>query len=81
MLSGVLRSKRAIQVNIAIMRAFVRLREMVASNSELKAKFQELERPIEKHDEGIRSLFDAIEGLLTLPEEQRSTIGFKPRSK
>ena len=54
MLSSALRSKRAIRVNIAIMRAFVRLRQMVSVNAELAAKLTELERKIEMHDEDIQ---------------------------
>jgi len=81
MLSGVLQSPRAIDVHIAIMRAFVRLRQMVSLNAGLAAKLAELERKIESHDESIRSLFDAIRGLMTqpaLPDPLRPSIGFKP---
>src|SRR5438309_10609059 len=64
MLSSVLASARAIQVNIAIMRAFVKLREMVASHRELAAKLAELERKVGGHDTQIRSLFEAIRQLM-----------------
>jgi hypothetical protein len=76
MLSGVLRSPRAEQVNIAIMRAFVRLRETLSLHKELAHKLAELERKIENHDENIRTLFEAIQQLMTPPEEPHKEIGF-----
>lgn len=76
MLSGVLRSPRAVQVNVAIMRAFVRLREMLSLHKELAHKLADLERKIENHDENIHSLFDAIRQLMTPPETPRREIGF-----
>jgi hypothetical protein len=76
MLSGVLRSPRAVQVNVAIMRAFVRLRETLSLHKELAHKLAELEHKIENHDENIRSLFDAIRQLMTPPETPRREIGF-----
>jgi len=76
MLSGVLRSPRAVRVNIAIMRAFVRLRETLSLHKELAHKLADLERKIENHDENIRSLFDAIRQLMTPPETPRREIGF-----
>ncbi len=77
MLSSVLRSSRAVQVNIAIMRAFVRLRQTLALHKELAATVAELERKIESHDEGIRTLFDAIRQLMAPPGKKRRTIGFR----
>jgi len=76
MLSGVLRSPRAEQVNIAIMRAFVRLRETLSLHKELAHKLSELERKIENHDENIRTLFEAIHQLMTPPEQPHKEIGF-----
>ena len=76
MLSSVLRSPRAIQVNIAIMRVFVRLRETLALHKELAQKLEELERRIETHDSSIRTLFDAIRCLTTPPAKPRRGIGF-----
>ncbi len=76
MLSSVLRSPRAVQVNIAIMRAFVQLRAMLGGHAELAHKFAELERRIEGHDEAIRSLFDAIRQLMSPPKKRRREIGF-----
>ena len=76
MLSSVLRSPRAVQVNIAIMRVFVRLRETLALHKELAHKLAELERKIEGHDASIRTLFDAIRQLMTPPEKPNREIGF-----
>ena len=67
MLSSVLRSERAVQVNVAIMRAFVGLRRLLASNEALAAKLADLERHLEGHDQAIKSLFDAIRQLATPP--------------
>ena len=79
MLSGALRSPRAEQVNIAIMRAFVRLRETLSLHKELAHKLSELERKIENHDENIRTLFEAIHQLMTPPEPPHKEIGFHVR--
>ena len=76
MLSSVLRSERAVLVNVAIMRAFVGLRRLLASNDALSRKLAELERRLEGHDQGIKSLFDAIRELMTPPDEPRREIGF-----
>ena len=76
MLSSVLRSPRAVQVNIAIMRVFVRLRETLALHKELAHKLAELERKIEGHDTSIRSLFDAIRQLAAPPARPRREIGY-----
>jgi len=76
MLSSVLRSKRAVQINIEIMRAFVRLREMLLSHKDLARKLDALERKFESHDMHIRSLFEAIRQLMTLPEPKKRKIGF-----
>ena len=76
MLSSVLRSERAVQVNVAIMRAFVSLRRMLTANDTLSRKLAELERRLEGHDQGIKSLFDAIRGLMAPPVKPRREIGF-----
>jgi hypothetical protein len=76
MLSSILRSRRAILVNIAIMRTFVRLRKIMATHKELAHKLKELERKIEKHDADIQTIFDAIRQLMTPPEEPKKRIGF-----
>jgi hypothetical protein len=79
MLSSVLNSERAVRVNIAIMRAFVRLRQMLETNSELAAKFAELEQRVGKHDEEIAAILEAIRQLMALPEKPRREIGFHVR--
>jgi hypothetical protein len=76
MLSTVLKSRRAVQVNIAIMRAFVRLRETLSLHKELASKLADLERKIEGHDESIRTLFEAIRQLMTPPPAERKQMGF-----
>jgi hypothetical protein len=78
MLSSVLRSGRAVQVNIAVMRAFVQLRQVLSSHAELARKLTELEQRIEGHDTAIRSLFDAIRQLMAPapPEPPKPEIGF-----
>lgn len=77
MLSSVLRSKRAILVNIAIMRAFVRLREILSTHKELAHKLNQLEKKIEKHDTEIQAVFEAIRQLMAPPEKPKRRIGFK----
>ena len=76
MLSSVLNSERAIEVNIAIVRAFVHLRKMIVSHKELAKKLQELEHHIKNHDEEIQAIFEAIQQLISLPEDSRKKIGF-----
>jgi len=79
MLSSVLHSKRAVQVNIEIMRVFVRLREMMATHKELAFKLVELEERLEGHDEQIQNIFEAIRQLMTPPEPPRKKIGFEAK--
>jgi hypothetical protein len=81
MLSSVLNSERAVRVNIAIMRAFVKLRQMLEASRELSQKFSELERRIGKHDEEIAAILEAIRQLMTPPEKPRREIGFHVREK
>jgi len=76
MLSSVLNSERAIEVNIAIMRAFVQLRKMIASNNKLARKLAELEQHLEGHDEQIQAIFEVIQQLMTPPAKPRKKIGF-----
>lgn len=76
MLSSVLRSERAVQVNIAIMRAFVSLRRMLTDNKELARKLVELESRLAGHDSAIKTLFDAIRKLMKTPAKPRREIGF-----
>ena len=77
MLSSVLYSKRAVQVNIEIMRAFVRLREMMATHKELAFKLAELDERLEGHAEQIQNIFEAIRQLMTPPDRPRKKIGFE----
>src|SRR5262245_18771181 len=76
MLSGVLRSKRAVRVNIEIMRAFVRLRELLSTHRELAQKLAELEHKFGTHDEQIQLVFEAIRQLMAPPEPKKRKIGF-----
>jgi phage regulator Rha-like protein len=69
MLSSVLNSERAIQVNIAIMRAFVKLRELLLTHKELAQKLEELERKYQLHETDIQVIFEAIKRLLERPPE------------
>ena len=75
MLSSVLRSPRAVQVNIAIMRAFVKLREILATHRDLARRLDEMES---KYDKQFRVVFDAIRQLMAPPEKPRRGIGFVP---
>lgn len=81
MLSSVLNSERAVKVNIAIMRAFVRLREALETNRELAHKFAELEKRVGKHDDEIGAIIEAIRQLMAPPEKPRREIGFHVREK
>ena len=81
MLSSVLNSERAVKVNIAIMRAFVKLRETLDTNRELARKFAELERRVGKHDEEIAAILEAIRQLMARPEKPRREIGFHVRER
>ena len=77
MLSSVLRSKRAISVNVEIMRAFVKLRQLLATNAELSRRLDELES---KYDKQFRVVFTAIRQLMAKPVRDRKEIGFRSRS-
>ena len=74
MLSSVLRSPRAVRVNIEIMRAFVRLRELIATNRDLARRLDELER---RYDAQFKGVFDAIRQLMAPPAKARRSIGFR----
>jgi hypothetical protein len=75
MLSSVLHSPRAIQVNIEIMRAFIRLRQILTSHTELARKLENLEK---KYDVQFKVVFEAIRKLMAPPESTRRRIGFRP---
>ena len=74
MLSGVLGSPRAVQVNIAIMRSFVKLRQVLATHKDLIRKLEEMEK---KYDAQFQIVFDAIRQILTPPEKPKREIGFR----
>ncbi len=74
MLSSVLRSKRAVEVNIQIMRTFVKLREMLISHEELARKLKEMEK---KYDKQFAVVFKAIAQLMTPPEKKKGKVGFQ----
>jgi len=77
MLSSVLNSERAIKVSILIIDTFIKLREMLSSQKEIMLKLDEMEKKIEGHDEGIRTLFEALKQLLSQPIKRIPKIGFK----
>ena len=74
MLSSVLRSERAVMVNIQIIRTFTRLRELIAENADLRQKIEELEK---RYDGQFEAVFEAIRQLLAVPETKNEEIGFR----
>src|SRR6266403_491784 len=81
MLSSVLNSERAVKVNIAIMRAFVKLRRILETSRDLARKFSDLERRVGKHDEEIAGIIEAIRQLMAPAEKPRREIWFHVREK
>ncbi len=78
MLSSVLNSPRAIQVNIRIMRIYTKMREMLITNQEILLKIEQLERKVDGHDQSIQLIFKYLKKLLTPPEQaNRPRIGFR----
>lgn len=77
MLSSVLNSKRAVQVNIQIMRTFVKIREYLSTHKKLAERLKKLESKFEGHDEQIRNIIEAINQLLLPPEKPKRQIGFQ----
>ena len=78
MLSSVLNSEKAIEVNILIMRAFVKLREMLATHKDLAKKLEDMEK---NYDEQFKVVFEAIYELMKPPEPKKKQIGFKAGGK
>jgi hypothetical protein len=78
MLSSVLNSTRAIQVNIHIMRIYSKLREMLLTHKDILLKLEQIEKKITGHDEEIQMIFSALKELIEPPQEARKPIGFKP---
>ncbi len=84
MLSSVLNSERAIEVNIATMRVFVKLREAIAAHKELKRKLERIENHLKGHDEDIQVIFKTIQKFIKAPEGPKRKIGFEvkePKAK
>jgi hypothetical protein len=77
MAANVLNSRVAVQMSVFVVRAFVRLRQIMGTNAKMAQKFAELERRVSGHDEAIRSLVQAIRELMTTPEPRRRAIGFR----
>lgn len=78
MAATVLNSQRAIKMSVFVVRAFVRLRELLATNRQLAAKIDELENRLDTHDSKIQELIEAIRELMVPPEAPRRKIGFRP---
>lgn len=78
MRSSVLRSPRAVRVNIEIMRAFVRLRELLATHKDLAQRLEDLEHRLRDHDLQLQRVFEAIRQLLLPPAKSSGKIGFEP---
>ena len=76
MLATVLNSPKAVEISILVVKAFIRLREMLGAHKELAIKLDELERQIQGHDESIQTLFEAIHQLMTPPSTKSRQIGF-----
>jgi hypothetical protein len=81
MLASVLNSEIAVEGSVRVVRAFVRLREIISANAELAVKFAQLERRLDNHDEAIAQLFAAIRQLLAPPSEKKREIGFHVRER
>ena len=77
MLSSVLRSKRAVRANVAIMRTFVKLRMLLATRDDLALKLAELETKYESHDKQIKGIFEAIRQLMAPPQKPKREFGFR----
>jgi hypothetical protein len=80
MLSSVLNSSRAIQVNIQIMRIYVRIRELFAMNKDILQKLEQIEKNVTRHDEEIKLVFKYLKQLLQTPPPPRKKIGYKTAS-
>lgn len=81
MLSSVLNSERAVQVNIGIMRAFVNMRKMFLTNEEVSRKFAEMESKLGDHDENFKKVFAAIRFMMNPPDKSDKEIGFIQKGK
>jgi hypothetical protein len=81
MLASVLNSPIAVQASVRVVRAFVRLREMIAGNAQLAARLKDLERRLDSHDEAIIELFAVLGRLLEPEAKPRREIGFHVRER
>jgi hypothetical protein len=81
MLSSILKSERAIEVNIRIIRMFTKLREILFTNKDILLKLEKLEQQVTEHNEDIKVIFKYLKGLLTPESSERTPIGFKSKKK
>jgi phage regulator Rha-like protein len=81
MAASVLNTPRAIEFSIFVVRAFVRLRQIMATHKQLARKLLELERHLKDHDQQIQAIFEAIHQLMTPPEKPKRKIGFTVKEK
>ena len=77
MLSSVLRSEQAVQVNIQIMRVYSKMKELLMMHKDILVKLEKLEKKTDKHDDQIKVIFDYIKKLIEQPKERTERIGFK----
>lgn len=77
MAATVLNSARAVQMSVFVVRAFVRLREMLAKDWKVASKIEELERRLDTHDDALQEIIDTIKELMTPPARSRRKIGFQ----
>jgi hypothetical protein len=77
MAASVLNSPKAVEMSILVVRAFVRLRQFLATHRQVSAKLDELERTVAAHDKHIVTLFDAVRSLMATPEKPKRRIGFR----
>ena len=81
MAANVLNSTQAVEMSVHVVRAFVRMRHLLAAHKELTGKLEDLERKIGTHDEQIQAIFEAIRQLMAPPEKTRRKIGFLVEEK
>lgn len=81
MLSSVLNSESAIIVNIAIIRVFARMKEMLLTHKDILLKLEQMEKQVEQHSEEIQLIFEALKQLLNAPQEERKSVGYKITGK
>ena len=77
MLANVLKSERAIEMSMQIIRVFVQMRELALTHKDILVKLLKIEKKVTEHDEDLKLLFDAVKGLLNEPKKERVKIGYK----